>query len=666
MRFRLLLFSLIALALGPPSFAQQTKAGPFALSAANQCTPPIGTAGQATVGIQITGTFSATLQPEVTIQGQSPQNTQVSPSTSGTPQSTITTVGVYTASVAGYDGFLLCVSSYVSGTATVYLNASPGISADGIVSSGGGVTSVSGTTNQVTVSPTTGAAVVSLPTGLVLPGSLTMNSNSFTLNGGGNTKVILQALTPATGGANQNPSFFALQGNYWDGAASQTDLWTISNLLNSGTAAGGKLTIGHGYGNNAAAGPSLINFSTTLPLTSGSISITRLTVVGAPTVTPVSTGGGGTATTWSYVIVAKDINGQTANAGSTGTTAVGSSTLDNSGTQQNNLTWASSPGAASYDIYRTVAGGTPSTTGKIGNATTNSFSDVGTAGDSTTPPSVNTSGSIFLANGNQSFGVSTQWRLQGVNGGAIFDNTAGAGAILMLGGSTSSFPSIQRSGATIQFRLADSSADAAIRALTIQSSVATGTAPFTVASTTNVPNLNASSLNGATFASPGAIGGTSPSTGAFTTLSASSTVSGTGFSTYLASPPAIGGTTAAAGSFTTLKESTIASTTNCAAAGTAANPSAVACAAAPAGAFSCATNASNGTCVVSTTAITANSQVFVQQTTSESTRLSVTCNATILASTAPLVSAKSTGVSFTVTLPTFTTNPVCFDYFIIN
>jgi hypothetical protein len=40
--------------------------------------------------------------------------------------------------------------------------------------------------------------------------------------------------------------------------------------------------------------------------------------------------------------------------------------------------------------------------------------------------------------------------------------------------------------------------------------------------------------------------------GAFTTLSASSTVSGTGFSTYLASPPAIGGTTAAAGTFTTL------------------------------------------------------------------------------------------------------------------
>jgi len=54
------------------------------------------------------------------------------------------------------------------------------------------------------------------------------------------------------------------------------------------------------------------------------------------------------------------------------------------------------------------------------------------------------------------------------------------------------------------------------------------------------------------LASPPAIGGTAASTGAFTTLSASSTVSGAGFSTYLASPPAIGGTAAAAGNFTTL------------------------------------------------------------------------------------------------------------------
>lgn len=51
------------------------------------------------------------------------------------------------------------------------------------------------------------------------------------------------------------------------------------------------------------------------------------------------------------------------------------------------------------------------------------------------------------------------------------------------------------------------------------------------------------------------IGASTPNTGAFTTLSASSTVSGTGFSTYLASPPSIGSTVASSGAFTTLRAS---------------------------------------------------------------------------------------------------------------
>lgn len=54
----------------------------------------------------------------------------------------------------------------------------------------------------------------------------------------------------------------------------------------------------------------------------------------------------------------------------------------------------------------------------------------------------------------------------------------------------------------------------------------------------------------------GPIGGTAPYAGAFTTLSASSTVSGAGFSTYLASPPAIGGSSAAAVTGTTVTATT--------------------------------------------------------------------------------------------------------------
>ncbi len=53
----------------------------------------------------------------------------------------------------------------------------------------------------------------------------------------------------------------------------------------------------------------------------------------------------------------------------------------------------------------------------------------------------------------------------------------------------------------------------------IISSLVTGTAPLSIASTTQVNNLNVSQLIGATWASPLAIGSITPNTGAFTTLS---------------------------------------------------------------------------------------------------------------------------------------------------
>ena len=77
----------------------------------------------------------------------------------------------------------------------------------------------------------------------------------------------------------------------------------------------------------------------------------------------------------------------------------------------------------------------------------------------------------------------------------------------------------------------------------------------TSASLSFVPSTGVLSATGFSGPHNGTVGATTPNTGAFTTLSASSTVSGAGFSTYLASPPAIGGTAAAAGSFTTLSAS---------------------------------------------------------------------------------------------------------------
>lgn len=110
-----------------------------------------------------------------------------------------------------------------------------------------------------------------------------------------------------------------------------------------------------------------------------------------------------------------------------------------------------------------------------------------------------------------------------------------------------------------------------------------------------------------------------------------------------------------------------ATSTNCAGAGTAASPSVASCSAAPSGAFSCAPNASTATCVIDTTAVTANSNIFIQPTAAAGTRLSVTCNTSSdTGVTAPRLASISAGTSFTINLGTFSTNPECFDYWVVN
>jgi len=107
--------------------------------------------------------------------------------------------------------------------------------------------------------------------------------------------------------------------------------------------------------------------------------------------------------------------------------------------------------------------------------------------------------------------------------------------------------------------------------------------------------------------------------------------------------------------------------TNCSAVGTAANPSVASCVAASAGSFSCATNASTGTCTVNTTAVTTNSEIFVmgRNDTTTGTRLGVTCN-TGITTAIPEIATVVAATSFTINLGTFTTNPECFSYFIVN
>lgn len=143
MRLTRLFFALVfAIALGPPVIAQSTS-GPFTISSGTSACATISVTAQSSVVVKVSGTFSMTLQPEVSVRGQTPDNTVVTPSssTSGTKQSTITGAGSYSSAVGSYDTFLVCVTSYVSGTATIILNASPATNA-GLFVGGGAASSV--------------------------------------------------------------------------------------------------------------------------------------------------------------------------------------------------------------------------------------------------------------------------------------------------------------------------------------------------------------------------------------------------------------------------------------------------------------------------------------------------------------------------------------------
>jgi hypothetical protein len=88
------------------------------------------------------------------------------------------------------------------------------------------------------------------------------------------------------------------------------------------------------------------------------------------------------------------------------------------------------------------------------------------------------------------------------------------------------------------------------------------------------------------------------------------------------------------------------------------------CGSSQAGSF--AIPAAGTTVTVNTTAVTANSQIFVQQDDSLGTKLGVTCNTGILANP-PAVTARTAGTSFTVSVTAgLAVNPVCFGYFIVN
>src|SRR5208282_2969404 len=160
-------------AFAMPVFGQ--RAGPFSITA-NQCAQiRVSANSSSTVAISVGGTWSGTIQPEVIIAGQTAQNAQVTPSTSTTPQSTITASGIYFAPVAGVDIFEVCGNT-ITNTAVVYFNVSTGVASNLLGGGGGsgagvtitnvaGLATVPGKTNGTIAVVTNGASATDCTVG---------------------------------------------------------------------------------------------------------------------------------------------------------------------------------------------------------------------------------------------------------------------------------------------------------------------------------------------------------------------------------------------------------------------------------------------------------------------------------------------------------------------
>jgi hypothetical protein len=142
----------------------------------------------------------------------------------------------------------------------------------------------------------------------------------------------------------------------------------------------------------------------------------------------------------------------------------------------------------------------------------------------------------------------------GGGSGTVSANSGSPGAIASYaaaGGSTTVGPDSNLTDASNTLTYSGTSG---ISAPVLTSTVAIGTPPLVVTSTTNVPNLNAATLNGNTFAVPGAIGSTTPNIASFTNLSFSG--NGSHLKTFAANKDITGTCTMTSGACTLISFST--------------------------------------------------------------------------------------------------------------
>jgi hypothetical protein len=292
---------------------------------------------------------------------------------------------------------------------------------------------------------------------------------------------------------------------------------TVAGTLNVANGGTGLTTIPAG---NVVIGNGTSALYGIAPGTAGNV----LTSVGGVWVSNASVGGGGGVTSVTATSPIASSGGTTPNISLSGTVAVsngGTGVTTSTGTGSvvlNTSPTLTTPTLITPVLGSPASGNMAATTNiPVANATGTLAVANGGTGLTSTPAN----GALDIGNGS---GFTRTTLTAGTN--VTITNGAGSITIAATGGGGGS-----PGGSTTQVQYNNAGAFA-------------GSANLTFDGTT---------LTAAGLAGPhnGTVGAGTPNTGAFTTLSASSTVSGTGFSTYLASPPAIGGTAAAAGTFTT-------------------------------------------------------------------------------------------------------------------
>jgi len=150
-----------------------TSAGGSSLILAN-------TGAQNSNGLEIRGgTAGTTVNWKIEKDNTLSQNLQFTPSTANggtsftTPVLSLSSTGAITASSS------VTANSFVKsgGTSAQFLKADGSVDGSTYLTSAGAVTSIAGTTNQITVSASTGAVTVSLPSAVTISGA--MNASSF-------------------------------------------------------------------------------------------------------------------------------------------------------------------------------------------------------------------------------------------------------------------------------------------------------------------------------------------------------------------------------------------------------------------------------------------------------------------------------------------------------